>query len=132
MWRYLPLAAWSLFIWGLSADSQSGQLSKKLLQFLFGSWILEPERLAPAQYLIRKAAHFTEFAILSLLASWAMRSRGRGYAYAILFALLDEYHQTFVPGRAGCWSDVGIDASGASLGYLLQSFRRGVKNDKRA
>lgn len=132
MWRFLPLLAWSAFIWGLSADSQSGQLSRKLLEMLWGPWILEPERLLPAQYLIRKAAHFTEFAILSGLASWTLRARSCGYVYALAFALLDEWHQTFVPGRVGAWSDVGIDWSGASLAYVLQSLRRGVSQDKRA
>ena len=37
---------------------------------------------------------------------------------AILYAVLDELHQSFVPGRGATMSDVGIDSIGAGLGIL--------------
>jgi VanZ family protein len=42
----------------------------------------------------------------------------------ILFALSDEYHQTFVPGRGGTLRDVGIDGLGVALACTLAWLRR--------
>lgn len=38
---------------------------------------------------------------------------------ATLYAATDEFHQLFVPGRAGLFTDVLIDATGAAIGLLL-------------
>ena len=38
---------------------------------------------------------------------------------AIAYALSDEWHQSFVPGRSATLSDVMVDASGALIGLLL-------------
>lgn len=77
-------------------------------------------------FLIRKAAHFTEYAILSLLI-W----RGwKGYFRVIppwwapvlgcfLYACTDEFHQSFVPGRGAAFTDVLIDTSGALVAMVL-------------
>jgi VanZ family protein len=45
-------------------------------------------------------------------------------AFSLLFAVFDEYHQTFVPGRGGTRTDVAIDALGASLAGLIAWHRR--------
>lgn len=82
---------------------------------------------------IRKAAHVTEYAILAVLASRALRrSRTptdpasslhgtfpKAWGIAASYAALDELHQTFVPTRTGCWQDVVIDSTGAALGLAL-------------
>ena len=39
-------------------------------------------------------------------------------AFSVLYAMSDEYHQTFVGGRSGAWSDVGIDTAGVILAIL--------------
>lgn len=41
------------------------------------------------------------------------------WAFCILYAASDEFHQLFVPGRAGLITDVCIDSAGALLGILL-------------
>jgi VanZ family protein len=38
---------------------------------------------------------------------------------AVLYAITDEFHQTFTPGRNASITDVGIDAVGAILGVLV-------------
>ncbi|MBS3783599.1 MAG: VanZ family protein, partial [Anaerolineae bacterium] len=38
---------------------------------------------------------------------------------ALLYALSDEYHQTFVPGRQGSLVDVAVDGVGVSVVMLL-------------
>lgn len=76
---------------------------------------------------VRKAAHMTEYAILAILAwgnltAWKRKSDMHNYVYAFLFAILyamtDEFHQTFVNGRSGNWTDVCIDGAGAFLGII--------------
>ena len=60
-------------------------------------------------------------------AAGATTSRRRSFALRIvcataicaLYASTDEFHQLFVPGRAGMLSDVGIDTLGAFVGILL-------------
>lgn len=41
------------------------------------------------------------------------------WVFCILYAASDEFHQLFVPGRAGLVTDVCIDSAGALLGILL-------------
>lgn len=92
---------------------------------------------------VRKAAHMTEYAILAVLAwgnltVWKREAGRNNYAYAfllaILYAMTDEFHQTFVNGRSGNLTDVCIDGAGACLGILcLAAIRclRGRKCEKR-
>lgn len=77
--------------------------------------------------LVRKAAHMTEFGILSVLlyiwiGQWSMsflRRWGTAFGAATVYAATDEIHQLFVAGRAGRFSDVCIDGAGACLGILV-------------
>ena len=39
--------------------------------------------------------------------------------FAVLYAASDEFHQLFVPGRAGSIRDVIIDGTGAVLGVCI-------------
>ena len=76
---------------------------------------------------VRKAAHMTEYGILSILfyiwlGKWQFGVRKRSILAIILSALYacsDELHQLFVPGRAGMISDVLIDSAGAVSGILV-------------
>ena len=73
---------------------------------------------------IRTCAHFLEYAGLSVLIYNALyRSYGycRPYLTIIissLYAVSDEVHQLFVPGRSGQISDVLLDSVGALLGVF--------------
>jgi len=90
--------------------------------------------VSPATFAIlhegfRKLAHFTEYAIFSLLIyasfletvdfEWRPRLALGGIAIAALYSLTDEYHQSFVPGRTPSIVDCGIDTAGASLATLV-------------
>ncbi|HUW24012.1 MAG TPA: VanZ family protein [Patescibacteria group bacterium] len=85
--------------------------------------------------ILRKLAHMTEYAILFILSFRALRSTNslstrRNLIYAlvisVLYAASDEYHQTFVPGRAGRIWDVAIDTAGV-LGGLALALKKGFK-----
>jgi VanZ family protein len=71
-------------------------------------------------FVLRKGAHITVFAILFLLMARAFKNYGLSnkkallcaFIFTILYAVSDEYHQTFVSQRAGSPSDVAIDSLG--------------------
>ena len=78
---------------------------------------------------IRKTAHFAEFFVLGSLAYWALR-RGRppgwrvswmlqALGLAVLYSLLDEAHQAFVPKRTASLFDSGVDSLGAAVSQTL-------------
>jgi VanZ family protein len=78
--------------------------------------------------ILRKAAHITEYALLSFLLSRAMAgsfnfSRQRVFALAlfvsICYSASDEIHQSFVAGRSGNIVDVLIDTAGVLVGLYL-------------
>ena len=70
--------------------------------------------------LVKKGSHMIGYATLAWAYAYALDGVGRRrlwwtFGLAVLYALTDEYHQTFVPGRNGSLWDVGIDALGAGL-----------------
>jgi VanZ family protein len=80
----------------------------------------------PWDALVKNGGHLLSYALLAWLWLRALRptlSPPRlfwvAFAIAILYAVSDEYHQTFVPGRDGNPADVLIDATGALLAILL-------------
>jgi VanZ family protein len=67
---------------------------------------------------LRKIAHAGEFALLGLLLARALRHDGVAVAAGVAYAVSDELHQHFVPGRVGSPLDVAIDAAGVLVGVL--------------
>jgi VanZ family protein len=91
-----------------------------ILRFIFPH--ITSHTLLLLHQLMRKLAHVAEYAILSYFwfralnqgeRTWFPRSAVWALALSISYALLDEYHQTFVPSRAASLVDVGIDSLGA-------------------
>lgn len=136
LWRYGPLAAWVGLIFFASTGNLSGEntslIVRPLLLWLFPG-ITEPELLR-AHLLIRKAAHFAEYAALALLAARAFLTSSRtllrrrwavaAFLLVVACALLDEYHQSFVPSRGGSAYDSLIDAAGGASALALLSLWR--------
>ena len=80
----------------------------------------------------RKLVHFAEYALLAFLWARALRTRMDARRAALiallvtsLYAATDEFHQTFVEGRAGKPLDWAIDTAGAAT-VTLQLRRRVV------
>ena len=73
--------------------------------------------------LLRKLAHFTEFACLGALLTWLHALLGRNgwwsLGWGFLAACVDETIQRFVPGRGPNFFDVLLDTGGVTLGILL-------------
>lgn len=136
---WAPAVLWYWEIWRLSDQpaTVSGAVSDGLL-----GWVLEllcpsyagaaaPARIAAVEALSffeRKAAHMFLFFMLALFIYMAVftlrRLRGKP-RYAVTLALcallagLDEYHQTFIPGRSGELRDVLVDTAGAAIGLAF-------------
>lgn len=120
-----------MVIWGnsLLPGSVSGAISDWVKELLL---LLLPKRPSDGMGgggLIRKLAHFTEFACLGICLSWLVRMvRNRRWQWyvlpltaGILTACIDETIQRFVPGRHGCLTDVGIDTLGVVTGIVIIS-----------
>ncbi len=111
-------------IWGnsLMTASASSNLSGGLLGFL-GAFL--PFLLTELGHsLLRKAAHFSEFALLGTLMSARQRLHSGRVRSAILglglmVACVDETLQIFTPGRASSLLDVWIDFGGFCLGFVI-------------
>jgi VanZ family protein len=80
--------------------------------------------------IVRKAAHFGEYALLTVLWWRALRTRmtepaalAAAVAIAVGYAITDEFHQTFVDGRTGSPVDVLIDAAGAATAAAVLAAR---------
>lgn len=79
---------------------------------------------------IRKMAHATEYALLGFLlaGSYADKEKNRLRGICVpavlgsLYAVSDELHQLFVPGRSCELTDMLIDSSGVILGTLFGFF----------
>ncbi len=85
------------------------------------------ERLLNLDHYIRKSSHFIEYAILAAaygLPLWISGIRGRklwlwSVLLAAAYALSDEFHQRFIPGRSGELKDVLLDSFGAAFGATI-------------
>jgi len=76
---------------------------------------------------VRKCAHGLEYALLGglLLGAFSKSQRHKyrfSWGIATLYAVTDEIHQVFIPGRYGHWSDVCIDSAGAFLALFIIFF----------
>ena len=85
-------------------------------------------------YVVRKLAHLTEYAILTYLWLRSIRTESRRFGpclawsavLSVCYAVTDEIHQCVVPERLGTWTDVLYDAAGVLLMvYLLWKIRSG-------
>lgn len=88
-------------------------------------------------HFVRKAGHAWEFMILAIFTVITLRKTTlvkKAYLISILicvlYAILDEFHQSYVPGRTPLLSDILIDFCGAVLGLSLVGcwirFKQGI------
>lgn len=113
-----------------SSETSGGLIERILAVLPIGFDEMSPDRqeelVASLQFFVRKGAHFTVYALLGVLCvppAYVLlhrfgRSAGTAFGIASLYAVTDEIHQFFVPGRSCELRDVLIDAGGAALGIL--------------
>ncbi|WP_034638784.1 VanZ family protein [Desulfofalx alkaliphila] len=124
---------WMALIFHLSHQpaTVSNELSTGITELI----VKTVEKIAPnAEFdirsfnnIVRKNAHFFAYLVLGMLVINALRRSGvPGYrsvlitlGICVLYAISDEIHQLFIPGRSGEVRDVLIDSTGASLGVAI-------------
>jgi VanZ family protein len=140
LWRYGPLLLWAGFIsfasTGEFSAANTSRLIGPLVHWLFPS--LGEAEIDHIHFLVRKAAHFTEYAIFAFLAARALAASSRrwlrhGWFFisllmVICYALLDEYHQSFVVVRTASIYDSLIDTTGGFTALLLYALWRTKKS----
>jgi len=89
------------------------------------------------EHFIRKCAHFIEYMVLGVLVANGLLNHNKhklklvipAFLICVLYAISDEVHQLFIPGRSGQFTDVLIDCFGGLVGVLLMSALSGrVRN----
>ncbi len=129
--RYAPVAAWAALIFLASSASFSASNTSRIIRPLL-LWLfpdMTEGALLQAHFLVRKAAHFTEYAILALLAARAFLNSTResvrrvwwlaSFAVVAGVALLDEYRQSFLPSRTGTVYDSLLDMAGGAAALAV-------------
>ena len=125
---------WAVFVFGFSSQTgnESSGLSRKIAELFFKT----EEALAIAEPIIRKLAHFSEYALGGLLIYFLADTYDYSKKVKILvslflgiwYAAIDEIHQTFVPDRSGNVRDVLIDTLGILFGICIALVYLKIKN----
>ena len=137
---------WMGFIFLMSAQTGetsaelSGSITETIVSIITPDYdsLSESEQMALVDgwhTVVRKTAHFCEYAVLGVLLFYSFLYSSLSMRYAALFAVLvavlyaagDEWHQSFVDCRGPSLADVGIDSLGAVFGVLISGFVRAVK-----
>lgn len=154
----LPALLMLLLIFRFSAQDgdTSGSLSYRLshaimqgVDRVFSLDFTEAELLSHTdsiQLFVRKAAHITEYFLLTCsiflpLHVWILEEKNQKslfykillltFVLSVVCAALDEFHQSFVPGRCGTPVDVLVDSVGIIIGCILLAFcHHRIKNKR--
>jgi VanZ family protein len=121
--EWIPVIVWGAIIFTLSTSAFSAANTARTIDPLL-RWLLLGITAASvdvAHMLIRKTAHFTEYGVLFwLLVRGPMADRPyTALMLCVAYALLDEGHQSFVPGRTASLYDVALDSTGALFSHYL-------------
>ena len=138
----IPVLAVMVVIFCFSSQNgeESGALSTRVTEAVIRVFIPDYDRLEAEEqvlvfnrtaHFVRKAAHFTEFAALGFFLlghfrALALKTSLRhpslcSFVTGLLYAVSDEFHQSFVGGRSPGILDVGIDSAGVLFGILIMA-----------
>ena len=138
---WIAVVLWMALIFSFSMETaaESSESSGGFIRFLLETFDREFSDLSSADqflkieslsYLVRKSAHFCIFGMLGILVTSAVSTHGLSskktalisLGICALYAVSDEIHQYFVPGRACMLRDMLIDTCGAACGIAAVSF----------
>ena len=131
----IAIMAFIFFQSALPADlssEESGRVVDLIVRLFRGVAPIDRETLV---FIVRKGAHFTEYMILGgflvpAVKEWmavdttpvpVVRERITAWLAGTLYAVTDEIHQFYVPGRSCELRDIGIDSCGVLAGVLVVS-----------
>lgn len=105
--RWVPAILWMAVIF-IASSTPSSQVPS------FGGW----------DFWVKKSSHLLSYALLAFLYRLALGPSASGAGWkagllAVLFAISDELHQMFTPGRNPWIVDVLIDVAGAGIALIF-------------
>jgi VanZ family protein len=137
------MLAWAAFVlFASSANfsaSNTSRIIRPLLLWLFPG--MAESSIQQVHNFVRKSAHFTEYAILALLTARALRTSGlaalrrswwpASFVFVAAVALVDEYHQSFLPSRTGTIYDSLLDMTGGAVALTCLALWLTVRRRRR-
>jgi len=131
---WLPLIIWMGVIFSASTAALSARHTSRIIGPIL-RWFkpdVTDETISRVQLVVRKGGHLSEYAVLGMLfwnawrkpvrrdpRPWRWSEAGIALAFSAAYAISDEIHQAFVPGRQAQVTDVFIDTAGAAIGLIL-------------
>ncbi|WP_245894431.1 VanZ family protein [Planomicrobium soli] len=135
-----------IFFLSHQPSTDSSELSSGVVEVI----LMAAEKIAPelrehvdmVHHIVRKNAHFIIYLVLGVLVMNALKTSGvsrcRALIWAIsicfVYAISDEFHQMFIPGRGPALMDVAIDSAGAAVGaglyVMIAEFKAMKKQSK--
>lgn len=131
----LAIAFYVIFNFSAQNGAESGSLSRRVTEIIvnlvskiktmdFARKLYYIEKLHP---IIRKLAHFTVytvvgFSIMGFMCTFDIRNIFKFFislSIGVTYAITDEVHQSFIPGRGPSIIDVGIDSLGVLTGIFI-------------
>ncbi|MDO4282242.1 MAG: VanZ family protein [Clostridia bacterium] len=127
----LIVIIWMGIVFQFSSESslKSENTSNHFTKTILGENITD-QRVEELSFMIRKTAHFTLYTIggVCICLCVMLNYEGKkniyliGFSIGSIYAITDEIHQLFVPGRACELRDVIIDSLGILVGVVIIKF----------
>ena len=137
---WLAVLLWASVIFFFSTDLFSSDNTSVIVGSLLSSLVpgLSTQDVKFFHVVVRKLGHFSEYFIFTVLLVRALRNDNGGeiksrhllisIAIASLYAISDEFHQSFVRSRSASAVDVLIDMCGGISGIFWSHLRNRDKN----
>lgn len=137
MWIFVVAVMVMIFCFSTQDGETSTYTSDKVVKPIVAAVARENPTMTSAmlqklyqllQTIVRKSAHFMEFALLGITLRLLSESygwqRGGWIAWGVgtLYAMTDEMHQLLSSGRTASGVDVAIDSMGVCAGVMLTVF----------
>ena len=111
-----------IFVFSHQTGSESSGLSSQIVL-----WIQTYLHIPITEFIVRKAAHMSEYALLTLTFIYGFYKNQYPIQKIMIYSLIgtflyacsDEMHQLFIGGRAGQFTDVLIDTCGGCFAIMF-------------
>ena len=123
-----------IFMFSHQTGSESSGLSSQIVL-----WIQTYLNIPISEFIVRKAAHMSEYALLTLTLIYGFYKNHYPIQKIMIYSLIgtflyacsDEMHQLFIGGRAGQFTDVLIDTCGGCLTIIFYDVLTKLKYKQR-
>lgn len=123
-----------IFMFSHQTGSESSGLSSQIVL-----WIQTYLHIPISEFIVRKAAHMSEYALLTLTLIYGFYKNQYPIQKIVIYSLIgtflyacsDEMHQLFIGGRAGQFTDVLIDTCGGCLTIIFYDVLTKLKYKQR-